>query len=596
MAVVTSPAGAQPGTLAGLDLRLVDTQGGESRTVATAVTGEIRSEWSPDSRWLFTDVGERTGPRVEQGEIRLVDARTGQSRKLAGPSFMGGGVLWSRDSRQFIYQTSNAAGGWSFWITSVDTAEVRPWTPSLDGGNGGINLATSMSQTWTTDNRVLLRQLDATGFTFYLVPVGGGAASKSCATVSGRFQCLGPTPDGRVRLAEDTIAKRLMLVDPVRPDTPRRLTTAFANETSANLSPDGRLVTFAANPDGNWALYVLPVDRAPAEAVRVGALGTDDFTAMAWTSSGRLIGDLYTEEEDVYRINLDATGHPVGAAGRLTQDSRWNDYPAVSPGNDGVAYTYENGISVMTADGAAERPALQARTIGPLQWRSADEVIFRRASAGGDSPSLSVLNVKTGAVQPLIDLPRADHLLWQYAPSRNEIFYVAFADAGPGSPPLGTTQVLHAKSIQSGADRAVAELQDLDLADYAFRVSPDGTQVAYARWAGTGTARQLELHLMGIDGQGDHVLAPHGGAPYDWSSDGRLLLYGGETVRVADIRSGQSWPIGEATDSDTTEWDDARFAPNGTFIVLQRDAWHDEYRRFDGLTYDAVIKAMNAKR
>ena len=259
---------------------------------------------------------------------------------LAGPSFLGGGVLWSHDSRQFIYQTSNAAGGWSFWIASVDAADVRPWTPWLRPGNGSINLATSMTQTWTTDNRVLVRQLDAAGFTFYLVPVGGGAASKSLQDRLGAVPMSGPSARGRVRLVEDTVAKRLMLVDAAKPDTPRRLTTGFANETSANLSPDGRLVTFAANPDGNWALSVLPVDRAPAEAVRVGPLGTDDFTAMAWTPSGRLIGDVDTEEEDVYRINLDAAGHPVGAVGRLTQDSRWNDYPVVSPGNDRVAYTY----------------------------------------------------------------------------------------------------------------------------------------------------------------------------------------------------------------------------------------------------------------
>jgi hypothetical protein len=83
----------------------------------------------------------------------------------------------------------------------------------------------------------------------------------------------------------------------------------------------------------------------------------------------------------------------------------------------------------------------------------------------------------------------------------------------------------------------------------------------------------------------------------DWSPDGRRLLYfGGDGLRVLDVASGQSWSIAGTADTDSVEWDDARWGPDGSFIVLYRDSWRDEHRVFDGVTYNAVVKAMGAKR
>ena len=90
----------------------------------------------------------------------------------------------------------------------------------------------------------------------------------------------------------------------------------------------------------------MPIDRAPADAVRVGPLGSDRFGSVAWTPAGRLVGKVTTEDQDIYRINLDATGHALGAPARLTQDTRDNNRPSISPDGKHVAYTYDgdNGI------------------------------------------------------------------------------------------------------------------------------------------------------------------------------------------------------------------------------------------------------------
>ena len=65
------------------------------------------------------------------------------------------------------------------------------------------------------------------------------------------------------------------------------------------------------------------------------------------------------------------------------------------------------------------------------------------------------------------------------------------------------------------------------------------------------------------------------------SLDGRRLLHFGEdALGVFDAVSGQSSSIAGTGDTDTVEWDHARWARDGSFIVL----WRDEHRVFDGLT------------
>ena len=146
-------------------------------------------QWSPDSRWVFADLGLDVSPNVVEEEIRLIDTTTGESRKLAGPTLPANGATWSRDGRQLVYQTRNAAGQLSFWTTTVDGTEVRPWTVPLDLAKGAVNLALGMTRMWTTDNRVLVRQQDPSGFTFYLVPAAGGAAEKACESRQGQSGC-----------------------------------------------------------------------------------------------------------------------------------------------------------------------------------------------------------------------------------------------------------------------------------------------------------------------------------------------------------------------------------------------------------------------
>jgi hypothetical protein len=61
------------------------------------------------------------------------------------------------------------------------------------------------------------------------------------------------------------------------------------------------------------------------------------------------------------------------------------------------------------------------------------------------------------------------------------------------------------------------------------------------------------------------------------------------------VKSGESWPIAEAANDKAQRWYNGQWAPDGSFIVLSRNFARDEYRVFEGVTYDAVIKLMNAR-
>ncbi len=132
MLVATSPANGKPGVFAGWDLRVLDAQGGQGRTIATIASGRILGHWSPDSRWVVADLGQNFPPVALVEETRLIDTTTGQSRRLGGPWLPTTGGMWSRDGRQVIYQTQAAGGQSSFWTTTVDGTESRPWTVPLD--------------------------------------------------------------------------------------------------------------------------------------------------------------------------------------------------------------------------------------------------------------------------------------------------------------------------------------------------------------------------------------------------------------------------------------------------------------------------------
>ncbi len=589
---------AKQGSTAGQarEMRVLTPTGSPVRTFTIPeAMGPIRGYlWTADSQRIVAYLAP-AGPSP-QG-LQILDVSTGATRFLPGGE---NGWAWSPDGKQIFYRAPNAQQGDKFYVANVETGQTRelPIALKVTGASDRINIATSITRNraWVTRDEILIRQLEPGGATFYLLSATTGAVKRACratdpvATPSPeRRGCRQLTPDGLFQLAEDLTTRRILVLD-LTTGSERRLTSGFGDEESPVLSPDGKLVAFLSNPDGKWAIFVAPLDKAPVAApIRMGVLDekpTGGVSSLAWSPDGRLGVELGYADSNIYRINMDRSGRPVGPAGRLTQDSTYSRSPSVSAESGRIAYRFQigpkQGIAVMSADGAGERPVLEL--VGPdhLEWLSADEVLFNKPVATGGPSAVTALNVNTGATRPFTDI--ADGFNWQYVPSRDELVYVQGALNAP-------SRTIRARSLKDGSERAIVTVAAMLDFRFTFRVSPDGQQIAYGRWTGSGEARRAEMHLITIDGRDDRVLTTSpwvngrpSGFPYAWSPDGRFLLYDAVpgVVTVMEVRTGATWPIAEATDGDAHEWSGAQWAPDGSYIVMSRSGWRAEVQALPG--------------
>ncbi len=500
--------------------------------------------WSPDSRRIAFNYQRDTGtPTIN--DIRIVTVATGEIRALA---VRGYPFAWTTVGDVFFYRVNYAANAVDWWLVASTGGEPR------------IIISASNSD--------------------------GGFAAIS--------------PNGASLLVYRK--EKLALVD-IATGAERLVTTTSAKEERPMFSPDGRLVAFASNPDGPWALYVVPLDRipvrAPLRAASLDPAAVNPATQPArawWTEDGVLTLPVRRAESNVFRIAMDkATGHAVDAPQRLTQDTPQNSWPVVSPDGKYIAYNYRGaatgGIAVMDADGANERPLVDLKGSLPISWRAPDEILFYDfATAVGQKPAITSLNVKTGARQPVAQV---EGLYWHYVNARKEILH---SHPGGGGPKPGL--VLKARSLVDGTDRIVATI---DYLMPRIAVSPDGRRFAYGVSRDLiGASPQCEVSIMTLDGVREKVLIPMrqpcmAPGPAAWSPDGRFLALGtAQGLFVFNVETGESWPL-RADLPSSPAWGQGSWAPDGSFVVLTQSSNRTERLAWEGVTYDAVMRLMAAR-
>ena len=497
--------------------------------------------FSPDGRHLAFDV-QNESPRTRQ--TRIVTLDTGQSRTL--PVRKGYPFAWLATDELFVYSPNYAN-------STVDMSFVN----IVDG--------------------------------------------KARRTVPVALSEAGPpaiAPDGSTMVI--VRAKRLLLVD-LATGAERPLTVGSAEETQPVFSADSRLLAFASNADGKWAVYVAPIAEAPvSQPLRLGYFDPAGLSGNRgnrrdwWTADGTLTLALAYADSNIYRMGVDpSTGRATGAPLRLTQDAPRNWGPAVSPDSRHIAYWYRSGskagMAVMDAGGLNERRLADQGGNLPLAWRSADEVLgYDFATPAGQKPAIMAFPIKGGAP---IKVAEVEGLYWHYVPARNEILH--WSRGGGARRGL----VLEARSIASGTDRIVAPIDYL----VAIAASRDGTRIAYTVVAPEDTSSanpRCEIRIMTAEGSQKRILAPLArpcARPQSWSPDDRFLLVGTmEGPRIMNVESGESWPVHESTSQRT--WEAGTWAPDGSFITLTHASTRAERLAWDGVTYDAVKEAMKERK
>jgi len=538
------------------------------------------------------------------GRLYLKELASGKERLLvdeAGASVSN--IAWSPDSRKLAYNFMSADNT----VNEIRIADVATGE-SKSAGTMGYPTA------WTTAGDILYYRPNFKAGTadWWLVAAGGGEPRLVLAAPFGEGTSpVVMTPDGKRLIVSK--AKKLFVQD-LEGGQPTALTNGTWEESRPQVSTDGRLVAFQANPDGRWGMFVASLDgRLPASAtLRLGALEepTAQWAQWAgrtwWTDAGLLTYRMEYSRSDLYRIEMDPrTGRPIDRPVRLTQDAADNLIPAVSPDNRRIAYWARSGtksaLAVMNASGMAERPLVEQSLILALFWRTPSELLYRRAKPGesGAMPIVS-LNLDTGVEQ---EIARPEGVYWWYVPERREILHLY-----PKSGGARAGAELKALSLADGRDRVVAQI---DFLLHVLAPSQDGRRIAYATYRPVpgSPKREMELGVLATDSGSREVLVPAQTAsivaPLGWSPDGRFLLYTTDakgaagTHIIMDVASRESWPL--CRDAGDTEFGKrldthVAWAPDGTFVVVgRREPIRYERLAWEGVTAEAVAKLMRPK-
>ncbi len=150
-----------------------------------------------------------------------------------------------------------------------------------------------------------------------------------------------------------------IFVAPAAGGTMRRVTTfEAANTEDVTWSPDGQKLALASDTDGDFDIYVLPVDGGtPIQMTRNAAEDRDP----AWSPDGRTIAFSSDQSApgalEVWRLNTDGSG-----AKQLTDNVNSSYAPAWSPDGQSIVFLSNRRVNtdlyIMTADGAGERAVI----------------------------------------------------------------------------------------------------------------------------------------------------------------------------------------------------------------------------------------------
>lgn len=523
------------------------------------------------------------------GRQYVKEPATGKERLLLDhPGKSVSNFAWSPDSRQLAYNFMDAEAK----VNEIRTVQVSSGETTSLGVRYGYPLY------WTDAGEIFFYRPNyaASGADYFLVPAKGGTPRKvyfdpTC--------CPAISPAGTHLVVSKS--KKLFVVD-MSSGEEQALTTGSGEESRPLISPDGRLVAFAANPEGNWAFYLAPLDKGlpVKEPLKIASTaqpvegGGGWPSRQWWTRDGLLTFGLQQSETNLYRVDMDPkTGRAVDAPGRLTQDASNNWLPAISPDGKRIAYWYRNGtkvgIAVMDSNGTNERPLWEQPAVLPLGWRSPEEILFYQGKPK-EKPSIQSLNTTTGALQRVAQV---EGLYWRYVPSRQEILHLY---PGGGGPRVGAT--LKAFSLAEGKDRVVAQM---DYLLHVWAVSPDGKRIAYStsRPVSGSNQRVWELRLMSINGEPEGTLItaqPEGVVASAWSPDGKFLLYMQEKIgpKVMNVQTRESWPLHpDAKDEMLVRG--PSWSPDGTFVLVHKGATRSERLAWEGVTAEAVARIMQAQ-
>jgi Tol biopolymer transport system component len=366
-------------------LALVDVESGERRWLTQPrppARGDVEPAFSPDGRRLaFTRV---VGGTVS--DVYTFDLESGEERRLTFDNRDVVGQDWSRDGSELIFSSSRG-GTYALWSVPAEGGEPR-W---LTGGSSKIkHPAVSRSAPLVVWEDWLL---EINVWEVSLEPGGDEGAQPLIASTQWDFA---PHPDPTAErvafISTRTGESAVFLLDRASGEEHRLSPAGMAVLSPVRWSPDGRLLAFVADADGQLDLHVV----APGDATTRRL--TDDAArevAPAWSADGRslLVGAYRGGDWQVWRHDLES-----GASAPAAEPGSY----AAQEGPDGSLYWLRADRAGLWKREPSGEAVLVTGDLEPQSWadwtvtgtgvyyldydETTGDAVLRFVAGGGETP------------------------------------------------------------------------------------------------------------------------------------------------------------------------------------------------------------------
>jgi serine/threonine protein kinase/Tol biopolymer transport system component len=305
--------------------------------------------FSPDERKLVVAKGKSQCRlwSFPTDRDRLTDLALG--RPLTSVGFMDVRPSWFQDGES-IFFSSNRRGSIDLWKVTPGAAEAPDRIPTpvrvTRGSGKKIQASLSPDKRWIVVNIVdekgeylYLMHQDATELHLldpHLAEKYGTAYAADWSPLGSRLAAAFGMPDGdRIGIVEMDMEKgtarktRLLDVPGGMPQYPR-------------WSPDGKHLVYEAVTDGNWNLWICPVDGSKSDPLRL-TFSPGNERGAAWSPDGKYLYYIQ-DERSIWRIPMNANGKPTGQA------QLWAEFPKTKIDYGGIDFSKNQAALALFED------------------------------------------------------------------------------------------------------------------------------------------------------------------------------------------------------------------------------------------------------
>jgi len=389
--------------------------------------------------------------------------------------------------------------------TAVDV--VAPRTRDLPAASAGTTLAGAPSAASVASVASVLPA--ATGLTPLTPPAPHSVAKRSSpAEVPGRRRL--PTR-GRLVAGAALISLAVVAVvvtsalrrrapEPIVPGAARRVAFEVALELDPALSPNGRVVAYAANAGGTMRLYVKQVAGGRAVPVTEGLPGF--HRAPRWSPDGTQL--VFQADGTIYLVP--AFGGVARTLVKPQSPARWVGYPAWSPDGRTLAYAQDGVLYTRAVAGGTPQPVRGAPPEPhSLAWSPDGEWIAlvtgnptfvigagpwgSEVNIGNTGPSTIWVTPARGGAPVRITDDRSLHTSPIWLPGGRTLLFVSNRD--------GERDVYRVDLGPDGRPLREPERVTAGLRAHTISVSGDGRRLAYSVFTNTSNVWELTTPAAG---------------------------------------------------------------------------------------------------